>query len=212
LYDAITCEHMPTITDRSMHPNLRFVLLALLLALAASPFAMAGPNEELQAAFVKFLAAKSFRATMVDAGRGQALGELEFVAPDRYRIRMAGDVPAQVVIGDTLYMDMGGRSMKLPVPAGEMTARYRDRSVLDRLRHDLEVTALGSERLDGELARVYRYTSTEDKRTTVKTWVSEASGMPLQFETGSEAGGGLQTVRVRYRDYGDPAIRIDPPG
>lgn len=195
-----------------MHPNLRFVLLALLLALAAAPFATAGPKEELQAAFVKFLAAKSFRATLFDAGRGQALGELEFVAPDRYRIRMAGDGPTQVVIGDTLYMDMGGRSMKLPVPAGEITARYRDRSVLDRLRRDLEVAALGSERLDGEPARVYRYATTEGGQATVKTWVSEASGMPLQFETSSEAGGGRQTVRVRYRDYDDPAIRIDPPG
>lgn len=195
-----------------MHPNLRFVLLALLLALAAAPFATAGPREELQAAFVKFLAAKSFRATLFDPGRGQALGELEFVAPDRYRIRMAGDGPTQVVIGDTLYMDMGGRSMKLPVPAGEITAKYRDRGVLDRLRRDLEVTALGSERVDGEPARIYRYATTEGGRATVKTWVSEASGMPLQFETSGAEAGVRQTVRVRYRDYDDPSIRIDPPG
>lgn len=178
----------------------------LAAALLCPAIAVAGPKEELHAAYQKFLDAERFRATLSDAADGSRLTEMEFVAPDRYRIRLPGG-PSQLVIGDTLYMDMDGRTMRLPMPAGELTRQYRDRDALKD--QDLAVQGLGSDSVDGEPARVYRYTTTRYGTADVKTWVSERSGLPLQIETTGDAGG--RHVRIRYRDFDDPSIRIAAP-
>ena len=87
------------------------LLCGLLLSLS-SGVAGAAPKDELHDAFVKFLQAKSFRATITDLGKGQQVSSMEFVAPDRYRMNMPGG-PSQLIIGDAMYMDMDGQVMRM---------------------------------------------------------------------------------------------------
>ena len=96
----------------------------LALALGCS-LAAAAPKDDLHAAFAKFLAARSFRATATDVKKGEPVSKMEFVAPDRYRVDAGGQT--SLIVGDTMYMDIGGKMQPLPVPGvGRMVAQYRN--------------------------------------------------------------------------------------
>lgn len=88
---------------------MRHPMLSVCMSVAAfaSSLASAAPKDELHAAFVKFLAARSFHTEVANAKTGEALSSMDFVAPDRYRVHPAKG-PMQVIVGDTIYMDLSG--------------------------------------------------------------------------------------------------------
>jgi hypothetical protein len=90
-------------------------------AAVASMHAQAGPKEAVHDAFSKFLAQKSFRATVTDLGKGEQISTMEFVAPDRYHLR-ANRGPETIIVGDGAWMDMGGHLTRVPIPVGKMVA------------------------------------------------------------------------------------------
>ena len=63
----------------------------------AAPSPMASPEDEVKASMDKFLKAKSFHAVMVMEGARGMTNEMDFVAPDRYRMKMP--VGTQVIVG-----------------------------------------------------------------------------------------------------------------
>lgn len=188
-------------------------LLPLGLAAFSGLAQAASPREELHAAYTRFLAAASFRATVTDANKGQQLSTLEFVAPDRYHIRNGQGQMEQILIGDDAYTLMDGRRIKLPMPikVGRIVGQYRNQATLDELARDLEVSTAGQEELAGLPARIYSYTVTEPARAAVKIWVDEASGLPVQIESQGRFMGVKSTTRIRYYDFNDPAIRVSAP-
>ena len=186
--------------------------LALLLsALVFSGHAWADANAELKAAYAKFIAATSFRATMTDLDTGKAVNQIEFVAPDRFAITMAQGM-RQIIIGRTLHMDIGGRTMTMALPESIDPSQYRNQKALDDLAAGLAVTRRPDAAVEGEAAKVYQVDSTTDgKPTSTLTWVSKASGLPIQIRTT----GGEETkyrYQIRYRDFNDPSIVIKAPG
>lgn len=185
----------------------------LVLALTLPGLAAAAPRDEVHAAFTRFLAATSFRASVTDVNKGQQLSTLEFVAPDRYHIRNGQGQMEQIIIGDDAYTLIDGRRVKLPMPikVGRIVGQYRNQQTLDELAEGLDVTALGEDRVDGIPARVYTYTVTEPARSEVKVWIGSASGLPLQLESQGRFMGVKSTTRVRYYDFDDPAIRVTAP-
>ncbi|WP_395679167.1 hypothetical protein [Dokdonella sp.] len=181
----------------------------LAIALGCS-LAVAGPKEDLHAAFAKFLAAKSFRATATDVKKGEQVSKMEFVAPDRYRIDSAGH--PSLIIGDTMYMDIGGKMQAVPVPGvGRMVAQYRNPEFLGEMEAGMDVKALGDETVDGEPAKVYAYTLTKPMKSDAKTWVSVNTGLPIQIESTGTFMGHTATTRVHYSGFDDPSIHIDAP-
>ncbi|HEX7769350.1 MAG TPA: hypothetical protein VF422_04895 [Dokdonella sp.] len=186
------------------------LLCGLLLSLS-SGVAGAAPKDELHDAFVKFLQAKSFRATITDLGKGQQVSSMEFVAPDRYRMNMPGG-PSQLIIGDAMYMDMDGQVMRMPMPGvGKLTAQYRNEAFLREVEGGMSVTALPDEAVDGEPAKVFAYTVTQPAKADAKTWISRRTGLPIQTDSSGSFMGRKSTVRVRYSDFDDPSIRIESP-
>jgi hypothetical protein len=187
--------------------------LLLALALALPGLAAAAPRDELQAAYTRFLAAHSFRASVTDANKGQQLSTLDFVAPDRYHIRNGQGEMEQILIGDDAYTLINGERVKLPMPikVGRIVSQYRNQDTLNELGRDLDVIALGEESVDGQLARVYRYTQTRPAKAEVKVWIGVASGLPLQLESQGRFMGVKTTTRLRYYDYDDAAIRVSAP-
>jgi outer membrane lipoprotein-sorting protein len=182
----------------------------LVLALGCS-LAVAAPKDDLHAAFTKFLAARSFRATATDVKKGEQVSKMEFVAPDRYRVDAAGG-QASLIVGDTMYMDLGGKLTPVPVPGvGKMVARYRNPEFLGEMEAGMEVKALGNEAVDGEPAKVYACTLTKPLKSEAKMWISENTGMPIQIESTGSFMGHATTTRVRYSGFDDPSIRIDAP-
>jgi hypothetical protein len=169
--------------------------LALAFVLAAfAGTALAGPKEALHDAFVKFLEARSFRANVVDATKGQQISTMDFVAPDRYRIRTGQ-----------------GRAMKLPIPVGRIIGQYRNPATLAQLEQGMVVTPAGSDSVDGELADAFTYTITEPVKADVKVWISQKSGLPIQIESQGRFMGVKSTTRVKYYDFDDASIEVTAP-
>lgn len=187
-------------------------LLALALVLCAGTVA-AAPKDELHQAYSRFLAAKSFRASVTDVKKGQQLSTLEFVAPDRYRIQNGQGQMEQILIGEDAYTLIDGRRIKLPMPiqVGRIVGQYRNPDALDQLAQDIEVTGLGSETVDGIATQVYSYTVTEPSRAEVKVWVDSGTGLPLQLESSGSFMRLKSVTRIRYYDYNDGMIRVHAP-
>jgi hypothetical protein len=193
-------------------PADRLVRLSALLLLAAlSLFAVAawaGPKEDMQAVGAKFLAQRSYHATMTHSDKRVPKTEMDFVAPDRYRIDSG--MGAQVIIGDTMYMTLDGRTMRIPMPKGTLTQwRQSDRAFREIERAQIE--ALGTEVVDGKPMKKYRMVQTFDgNRSETLLWIG-ANGLPAKMQTTGTVGRKTYTTTVVYSRFNDPAIRIDPP-
>jgi outer membrane lipoprotein-sorting protein len=185
-------------------------LAGLVLALTCAA-ANAAPKDELHEAFGKFLKAHSFRATVTDMKNGTEVSSMEFVAPDRYRMkRSAGQ--QNLIIGDDMYMEMNGKLTKLPVPGvGQMTQQFRSERFLHDVEGDMAVTALPDDSVDGEPAKVYGYALTKPVKSDAKAWVSKKSGLVIQIESTGSFMGHTSTTRVRYSNFDDASIKIDEP-
>lgn len=186
----------------------RFAWMLVPLSLLAATAAWAGPKEDMKALSVKFLALRSYHAVMQSDDKRMQKMEMDFVAPNRYRMNMP--MGTQYVIGDTMYMAIDGRTMKIPMPKGTVT-QWRESDRAFREVEQMQVEALGSEIVNGKPARKYRMTRTEGKTPgTTLLWVG-ADGYPIKIETTGTAGKRATTMTVHYSRFNDSSIRIEPP-
>jgi hypothetical protein len=186
---------------------MRLSAVVFLLASTLPSLALADAKAELARAFDKLLDAPSFRASMSDAGSGEKYVDMEFQAPDRYRIVNAQGGPTMIVSGGQAQMDVGGRMMTVPVPVNAIVNAYRNEDAMRKQRESMVVEALPDATLDGEAAKVYRFTTQHPKPVTSTAWVGDGDTL-LQMEVDGGAAGRGKVVRVRYRDIGSPDIRI----
>jgi len=171
---------------------------------------MASPREEVIAAMRKLMDARSYRAEMQHSGgpRGAMTNTVEFVAPDRFRMEMAG-IGTQYVIGDTMTMTMEGRTMQVPMPKGTVT-QWRDPGNFREAEASMTAEALGNDAVDGIQARKYLVHHTTPKPADITLWIG-ADGLPLQMQVGGDANGQPVTTTVRYSRINDPGITIEAP-
>lgn len=182
-------------------------LSATTLSLVA-PAALAGPKEDMKALSVKFLAARSYHVVMENSDKRVPKMEMDFVAPNRYRMSMP--MGTQYVIGDTMYMTIDGRTMRIPMPKGTMT-QWRESDRAFREVDQMQIEDLGAAVLDGKPTHKYRMTqTTHTPATTSLIWVG-ANGYPVRMETSGTAGKRPSTVTVTYSRFNDASIRIEPP-
>jgi hypothetical protein len=175
---------------------------------AMSP--VATPKEAIRKSMQRFMQARSYHASMqLDGGARGAMGnEVDFVAPDRFRMAMQG-MGTQTIIGDTMYMSVDGRSMKVPLPAGTLT-QWRDPARLDENAATMTVEAQGRDNVDGMPARKYLVHNTRPQPSDVTMWIGN-DDLPLQIRVSGSAQGRTTTTTIRYSRFDDPTLRIDPP-
>lgn len=156
----------------------------------------------------RFLAARSYHATIAttNAQRDFTM-DVDFVAPDRYR--MAMPMGTQTIIGDTMHMQLQGRTMTAPVPPGT-TEQWRDPNQLQANTAGLRAEALGPDTVDGTRARKYRITHDDPALRPSLLWIGE-DGYPLRVEADGEFQGVPSKTVITYSRFDDPAIRVDPP-
>ena len=177
--------------------TLRISAACLLLA---SVDAMADASADIRAAMQQMLAARSYHATMHTEGAHPMTAEMDFVAPDRYRMTLP--MGTQTIIGNHMTMNVGGRKMSLPLPSNVL-AKWRDPANLDRNMAAMSAQALGADMLDGHPAKKYRITSTQPQASQSTLWIG-ASGYPLQIHVE-----GKNQATIRYSRFNDPSLRID---
>ena len=179
--------------------------LCLALVLAIAPLgAAAAPKDDVRAAAAKFMAARSFHATLDSAAPQAVHTEMDYQAPDRYRMQTPAGT--QVIVGDTVYMSLNGRTMRVPMPAGTLT-RWRQPSQWTSSVDAMTVTALGTDSLGGRAARKYRCDYTRPTPGSMTMWVG-SDGYPAQIVSTGTAGGRSITTTIRYSRFNDPSIVI----
>lgn len=167
-------------------------------------------TDAVKAAMDHFRNARTYHARMtMQSARGTMVNELDFVAPDRFRMQLQG-IGTQTVIGDRMWMDMRGRTMQVPVPPGT-SQKWRDPANFEAAKADLAVEALGEEAIDGQPTRKYLTRHTQPKPGEVTLWIGR-DDLPVQMRVQADDDtGNPATVTVRYSRFNDPAITIDPP-
>ena len=179
-------------------------------AAADTPSPSASAKDEIKAAMDSFLGVRSFHATMRMTGTAMPGGmttEMDFVAPDRYRMQMP--MGTQVIVGDTMYMSVQGRTAKVPM-AKDTLSQWRDPAKLAENQATLTVESQGREAIDGVAARKYVVHNTQPQPTDVTMWIGD-DGLPLQLQHTGSAQGKTVDMTIRYTRYNDPSIKIDPP-
>lgn len=158
-------------------------------------------------AMARFRQARAFQARMHLEGARPQDSQLEYVAPDRYRLQLP--LGTQVVIGDTLYLQAGERSERLPLPAG-LLAQWRDPLQL-QAGEQLQVEDLGADPLEGQPAHLYRVIHPDPARPPMRLWI-DADGRPRRIEQrGRDAAGADYRLQIDYTRFDDPALRIEAP-
>jgi len=171
------------------------------------------------------LDAKSYRAqvtsTLADGAPSKML--IEYVAPDSFRMTRAGQgggaggdsTMEYVIVRGAMYMKTpDGGWAKSPVDASDMIKSFRDPKMLDELAKTADVKFIGPDTLDGAPMLVYQYTQNNpmgmNLKSTAKTWLSVADGLPRKTETEGEFNGQKTKTLITVSDY-NADIKIESP-
>lgn len=178
---------------------------------AQAPNPPTAPKDAMLASMEAFRAVRSYHATMRMEGgpEGPMVNEMDFVAPDRYRIdmRARGMEVRNVRIGNDTWMTVGGRTSKITMPPGSMD-QWQD--VMHKSQQTMTVEAQGHETIDGVATRKFLIHQTQPKPSDVTVWIN-GDDLVEQARMQSEHQGSPITTTIRYTRYNDPAIRIAPP-
>jgi len=178
------------------------------LASAAEAINPLSPKDEISVMMDRFVTVKSYHVDMkTSSPKGDMAMDMDFVAPDRYRMKMP--MGTQYVIGDTMYMAMNGRTMKMAIPKGQIS-NYRDPAQIAANKATMTVESLGNDTIEGQAAKKFLVRNTEPRQVESTIWVG-AEGYPLRIEVNGNDGTQVGRTTISYSRFNDPSIRIDPP-
>lgn len=185
--------------------NTFFSASLVLLLVAISAPASASPRDDVIQATSRLAGASSY-VIHIEAAQAGTSGKIEMhhVAPDRYRMVIAGG-PTQTIIGNQVYMEIGGRTMRVPLPAGTLD-KMRDQAHIRETQENARIDSLGNDVVDGKPAEKYRIVHADQPDTEVTLWVG-ADGLPLQMRVDGEGG----PATMRYSRINDPSVVINAP-
>lgn len=173
-------------------------------ASAPETVAPARAKDEMIKVMEGFRTMKSFHADMSSTTpKGDMTMDVDFVAPDRYRMKTP--TGTQHVIGDTMYLTMNGRTMKAAMPKGQIPD-YRDPAQFEAHNATMTVESLGRDSLDGQATRKFLVRNTQPRPSESTIWVN-GDGYPLKIDVSSQD----TRTTIRYSRFNDPSIRVDPP-
>jgi hypothetical protein len=147
---------------------------------------------------------------------------IEYVAPDRYRMTNDAQIGEGrnfkqefIIIGGATYMKIpNGGWVKSPVDASRIVKAFRDPKMLDELTKTADVKFVGPDTIDGAPMLVYQYTQNNpmglNLKSTAKTWLSVADGLPRKTESDGEFDGKKTKTLVTITDY-NADIKIESP-
>ncbi|MGF6417312.1 hypothetical protein ABH900_000779 [Stenotrophomonas sp. AN71] len=172
-----------------------------------APVPAADPAQAVLDASRRFAALRSFHAELEVLGAPQPVrSAMDFVAPDRFQVQTPAG--AQIIIGDTLFLQAEGAIRQVPTPPG-LLEQWRNPLPADALPADLQAEDLGSQPLDGVQTRHYRLRGAQPGER-LEYWV-DAQGLPRQIVRSGSSNGRSFQLRLRYSRFNDPALRVDLP-
>lgn len=176
-------------------------------AAASASDAAASPRAEVEASMARFAAARSFHASMDMQGGQSMTMEMDYVAPDRYRMQMPEAV--QVVVGDIMYMQLHGQTMQIPL-SPDTLGKWQDPLQMEQGRERMNVADLGSERVEGQPARKFQVRHAAPEEAEMTYWIGD-DGLPLKLLHHGRSEAGPFTMTIRYSRFNDPSLSIERP-
>lgn len=178
---------------------------------ASAPAGETIRDDTMRKVFERFKSLRSYHATMQVEGTAQGpIGnEMDFVAPDRYRMTMQvqGMQVTQTMIGNDVHVSMGGRDIKTTVQGPQPGRWHEDFS---KQMDTTAVEARGHESLEGVDTRKYLLRQTRPSPSESLVWI-DGDDLVRQARIVTSAEGRQTTTTIRYSRFDDPSIRIDPP-
>ena len=168
------------------------------------------PNLDINRMADAFLAQKSFRAKMIGSGQTPMNMELEFVAPDRFRMKNT-NAPDMVIVGKNVYIENEGGWQKIPGDLGSTVPDMRKAWDEEGRKWFTDVKYVGEDTANGKPAYVYTYHNKGAEgvgENDSKIWIGKSNGLPLRIEANYKSGT-LRSMTIDY-DY-DAEISIEPP-
>jgi outer membrane lipoprotein-sorting protein len=159
----------------------------------------------------RFLSLKSFRAEMEGDGKTPLKADLEFVSPDRHRLKTDKGMET-IVIGKTTYMKMGNTWQKMPMSLDTTITDMRAAFNKEGMKWFSDIKYVGEETADGKPAYLYAYHNKGPRagvgENDSKIWIAKDDGLPIKIEAIYKSGN-LKTMTIEY-DYKTP-VTIEPP-
>jgi outer membrane lipoprotein-sorting protein len=172
------------------------------------------PRADIVAASKKFIDLKFFSAKMDGVGQTEIKSQVDYVAPDRFRIKYLGGTAAgmeMIMIGNQSFMKTGNSWSKMPGDGNSAIPTLRDSFTEEGLKTLSDEKFEGTDTIDGKDALVYSYKNVTPKGDfpfTSKMWVGKESGLPMRIYV-EYSNGVLKHMTINY-DTETP-ITIDAP-
>lgn len=169
------------------------------------------PMADIQKVGDRFLAQKTFRASMLGEGDTPMRAVLEFVSPDRHRLKTSRDMET-IVIGQTTYIKTGNTWRKMPMSLDTTITDMRALFNEESRKWFSDVKYTGEDTSNERPAYVYSYHNKGPGagvgENDSKIWVAKDDGMPIKIEAVYKSGN-LKKMTIEY-DYKTP-VTIEPP-
>lgn len=167
------------------------------------------PMADIEMMAEKVLDQKAVRVKTSAFGDKNFTTEVEYVSPDRFRIK-SGPGLERIIIGKDVYMFLGDSWAKLPSFDGQMPD-VREMFRKERHKYFSDVRFVGEETVNGRPSLVYEYKNNGEGNlgeNVSKIWVATDDGLPVRIES-RYSGGNLKSMVIEY-EY-DPSIKIEVP-
>lgn len=171
----------------------------------------ADPKADVIEASKRFIALPSFRANMEGMGITEIKTQVEYLAPDRFRIKNLLSEMEMIYIGKDLFIKSGDKWTKAP-GSGQSVPNLRDSFTEEGLKTLSDVKYEGEETVNGVATSVYSYknvTPVGDFPFTSKIWIRGDTGVPLKIFVEYTNNQALKHMTVNYDT--DAKITIEPP-
>jgi Outer membrane lipoprotein-sorting protein len=162
----------------------------------------------------RFLSIQSFRAKMTSEGTMTMNADLDYIAPDRFRIKTElpnGQSSEMVLIGKQTYMKLGDRWQKMPIDIGTKVPNMRETFTREGMKWFKEIKYEGEESAEGEPAYLYSYDGEAPgggMAYSSKIWVAKNDGRPVKIHATYKKGD-MKSMKIVY-DY-ETKVTIEPP-
>jgi len=190
---------------------------ALLLPACSRPPAAEGtvaapadPARAVLDASRRFAALRAFHAEMTLHGAqpGQQVRmQMDFVAPDRYRLQTPAGT--QTIIGDTAFLHRDGQTAQVPLPA-QLLQQWRSPLPAEADLGAGTVEDRGPVPLEGVATRAYRVQGPQGSGETLQYWL-DARGLPVQIQRDGFSNNQPFRITLRYSRMDDSTLQVPDP-
>lgn len=176
----------------------RLFLVAMLLPIGTT--ALADPQAEVEGAFRKVMADKSYNAVITsEAKRRTTVIHMVVELPDRFHMKTEG--MEVIILPDGTWMNAGGQWMRAPVNMSQMIAGYTGEAIEKGVDSIGKVEYVGEEDVQGCASKNYRYSQSGEfmgMKSSGEALVSicQSNGKPVRIV--SKEQGKSDTVTIVY--------------